>query len=105
MSPCASLTRTRRRPRHGFTLIELLVVITIIGVLIALLLPALSAARRQARMVIDGSNLRQNAQGLILYATDNKTWYPDRHDKGTYGINKWSWEEGGDAPIRFSPVD
>ncbi len=45
--------------KAGFTLIELLVVISVIGVLIALLLPALSRARKQARATVCQSNLHQ----------------------------------------------
>src|SRR5687768_1693477 len=57
---------SRYQSRSGFTLVELLVVIGIIAVLVALLLPGLSAAREQARRTQCSSNLRQFAHGSIM---------------------------------------
>jgi prepilin-type N-terminal cleavage/methylation domain-containing protein/prepilin-type processing-associated H-X9-DG protein len=65
------------KARHNaFTLVELLVVIGIIAVLAAMLLPALQKARQASQSVVCQSNLRQQAQLILLWTHENKGMFP-----------------------------
>lgn len=67
----------RNRPA-GFTLLELLCVIAILGILVALLLPAFAQAKARARRVACVSNLRQVGYGFHLFANDHRGRFPMR---------------------------
>ena len=68
----------QRRPRHeGFTLIEMIVVIVIIGILAAILLPAVSKARSKAREAVAAADIRNIEMALRQYEQDNGGFPPD----------------------------
>ena len=79
--------RNRNARQPGFTLVELLVVIAIIGVLIALLLPAVQAAREAARRMSCANNIRQVSLAMHNYESANKNFPPQI----MLGKNQYRW--------------
>jgi prepilin-type processing-associated H-X9-DG protein/prepilin-type N-terminal cleavage/methylation domain-containing protein len=98
-----------QRRAHAFTLIELLVVVGIIAVLLAILLPVVTAARERANRVKCGANLRSIGQAMALY-TQQYGYYPGAlavHVGGGVGYAVWPVRlralMGGDQEAFYCP--
>lgn len=85
---------------RAFTLMELLVVITIIGILAALLLPALSSAKNQAAKTTDINNLKQIIIATHIYAGDYADVLPPPNwDNGIGTVTGWLYQPDENSPV------
>jgi prepilin-type N-terminal cleavage/methylation domain-containing protein/prepilin-type processing-associated H-X9-DG protein len=90
---CGMQNRGHRAP--AFTLIELLAVVAIVGLLAALLLPAVSRALEKSRGAKCLAHMRQVGSGLVLYAADNEGWLPYFSYSVALpgGVRTWYWAD------------
>src|SRR5262245_16819863 len=89
---CKARIGSQYRQRRAFTLIELLVVVAIIALLVGILLPSLSSARKQGMAVKCATNLHHVSQAATMYLGENNGVYPPSYiyasdGDGNYDLN------------------
>ncbi|MGE5293877.1 MAG: type II secretion system protein [Solirubrobacterales bacterium] len=89
--PRAGESWKQRRRAAGFTLIELLVVISIIAVLMAILVPAISRARKTAQAAVCLAHLRQWGTVFFLYTADNNGRFWTEQNVWQTGVEQGGW--------------
>ena len=89
--------------KNAFTLIELLVVISIIALLLAILMPALSTAKERARSIACRANLRTAGLYLALYASVNNDQLPPAHYADVW-FPMWNQVIGDEARTLSNPI-
>jgi prepilin-type N-terminal cleavage/methylation domain-containing protein len=96
-------TKFQRLHTAHFTLIELLVVVAIIGILVSILLPALSSARKKTETAVCMSNLKQIYTATATYSAKNNNFFPQTLSGGGY----ISWDDNlsgydGRTPLTYA---
>ena len=97
---------TYRRHRRGFTLIELLVVVSILSLLMAILVPSLSNARRKARETQCATQLREVFMATCMYI-DEEGRFPslnNEEDEGAWQYNYLIYDDSEDFDFNFGPL-
>lgn len=91
----------RRAEKNAFTLIEILVSVTVLGLLVAILLPGLGRARRSAKAAVCSTRLHTLGHGIVLYANEFEDMLvPGRMPK----VNDDQWRVGIEGGIKYRPT-
>ncbi|MCP4589388.1 MAG: prepilin-type N-terminal cleavage/methylation domain-containing protein [bacterium] len=89
ISAVGETSRDRLGP-VAFTLVEVMVVISIIGLLLAILLPSMARSRENARAVLCRGNLVEWGRGMFVYADLHRGWLP-YEDRGEEALGRFCW--------------